>query len=92
MEQMDWEDLAKAVLMKALQDATSRTVDYMSAEYPTKLEQEKARRFLRGLGKYSMWLSYWCDIAGIDESSVKKLGEQIEGGNYGKRIKMYSSH
>ena len=89
MEQMDWEELARSILMKALKDATSKTVNYISVEYPTKIEQQKAIRFLRGLGRYSMWLNYWCDIAGVDVGSVKKLGEKIEGGKNGERTKIY---
>ena len=86
---MEYRDLANAVLMKAIEDATRETVEYGSSVYPSKTEKAKAIRFLLGLGEYAIWLKFWCNVAGIKVSSVKKYAETLQGGKNGERTKIY---
>ena len=59
---LDWKELAKAVIDRAWLDARARRSDY---------NRVKARNFL--LGKTREWrdsLEMWCTLAGQDEESV----------------------
>lgn len=76
---MAWEDLARAVLLRALDDATSkRTSKFRGHKTPTKKEKMEAIRFLRGTPYHKEWLEYWCQCSGIVESSVIEFGKKIK--------------
>ena len=76
---MAWEDLARAVLQQAADDATSkRTSKFKKHKNPTEQEKREAIRFLRGTPYYAEWLEYWCQCSGIVESSVKEFGRKIK--------------
>ena len=79
------EDLARAVILKAIKDATRKPVKYPSAERPTARDKRQAKAFLLGLGEYEIWLKFWCALSGIDYSSVVKFGEKLKKG--GENVK-----
>ena len=74
------EDLARAVILKAIRDSVRRTVKYTGKENPTKKDKKEAINFLQGRGKYEIWLRFWCDVAGVNFMAVKCLGEKIASG------------
>lgn len=85
------EDLARAVILKAIKDATLKTVKYQSAEFPTERDKGRAISFLAGRGEYEIWLKFWCSLADIDFLSVKRFGEKIKerrenGGTFKKTV------
>ena len=86
---MEYKDLARAVLLKAIKDATRKTVQYASPEFPTETDKTRAIRFLLGRGEYAIWLKFWCNVAGIKVGSVKKYAETLQGGKNGERTKIY---
>ena len=83
------EDLARAVILQAIRDATLKTVKYPDCWNPTKRDQDQAIRFLSGLGEYEIWLKFWCALAGIDYGSVVKFGKKVQKG--GKNVRQIYS-
>ena len=79
------EDLAIAVILKAIKDATRKPVKYPSAECPTARDKRQAISFLLGCGEYEIWLKFWCMLAGIDYGSIVKFGEKLKKG--GENVK-----
>lgn len=57
--------------------------------FSTETDKTRAIRFLLGRGEYAIWLKFWCNVAGIKVSSVKKYAEKLQGGNNGERTKIY---
>jgi len=79
---MAWEDLARAVLQQALDDAMSKkTSRFRKHKNPTEQEKVEAIRFLRGTPYYAEWLEYWCQCSGMVESSVRAIGRKLNEEN-----------
>lgn len=79
-------DLARAVLLQAIWDATSsRTSRFPGHKRPRKKDKVEARRFLCGQGSYRVFLKLWCEMAGIKTESVVKFGEKIKKGGKNDR-------
>lgn len=79
---MAWEDLARAVLQQALDDAMSKkTSRFRKHKNPTEQEKVEAIRFLRGTPYYAEWLEYWCQCSGMVESSVRTIGRKLNEEN-----------
>lgn len=79
-------DLARAVLLQAIWDATSsKTTSYPKNRRPTRKEKEQAKDFLSGSKVYYERLKLWCDLCGISVDSVIEYGKRIKkGGKNGR--------
>ena len=87
---MSEKDLARAVLLQAIFDATSeKTSEYNKLKRPTKKEKKDAIEFLSGNRCYRERLNLFCWMCGIDESSVIKFGKTIKKG--GKNVRQIYS-
>lgn len=83
---MSEKDLARAVLLQAIYDATSKkTSEYDKHKRPTKREKKEAIEFLSGNRCYRERLTLFCMMCGIDEGSVIKFGQNIRKG--GKNVR-----
>lgn len=78
---MSEKDLARAVLLQAIYDATStKTSEYNRHKRPTKREKKEAIEFLSGNRCYRKRLELFCMMCGINEFAVIKFGQKIKKG------------
>lgn len=87
---MSEKDLARAVLLQAIYDATSTKMSmFIGHKRPTKKEKVEAIEFLSGDKRYRDRLTLFCVMCGIDESSVIRFGQKIKKG--GKNVRQIYS-
>ena len=69
---MAWEDLARAVLLRAAYDAlcTSKCKRHKS---PSQKDKREATRFLQGKKPFRETLETWCLICGVNPACVMKI-------------------
>lgn len=79
-------DLARAVLLQAIYDATSgKITKWRKNNRPTRIDKEQAINFLSGERGYIERLDLWCSLLGINKESVISFGKRIKkGGKNGR--------